>query len=555
MQITLLNHSDPNMEAEAIFHSILARRGFANSSSQAEFLSPKEPTLASLMKDSGITKEVLESVRRVIDSHLDASHDLCVFGDYDADGITATSVLWQAMIQYARTRLSKSRILPFLPDRRRHGYGLSTKAVDEISSGQAFQTTTFPNFSPSLIITVDNGIVAHEAAGLMAEKGIDLIITDHHEPLPTLPIAKAVVHSTVTSGAGIAWILSLYLLGKNQFSKDLIDLATIGIVADMMPLHGTNRGIVVHGLKQLADTTRPGLLALYAAAKIEPKKIQAYTIGFSLAPRINAAGRLYDPYDALRLLCATKSESAEVLAKKIDSHNRDRQDLTEVVLGSVAKESFTHKVVVVIGDYHEGIIGLVAGKLTELTHKPSIVISNHGDSLKGSARSVPGVNITELLRALPVTFLSLGGHSQAAGFGLDASDKDLFLSELYGLADTTILDSLLEPVIKVDLDLSPLQVTLPLARLLSSLEPFGIGNPKPKFLFRDIDVVEDRRLGSDGRHRKLIIESGSGTLEVLLFNTKEIYPLVHLRSLVATIDINVWNSRETVQLIGSYVEL
>lgn len=553
MQINITHHAEPGDSATNIFESILASRGFGTSKERELFLNPEEPTLKSLLKDTGININTLKNIQKNLDLHLMAGNDICVFGDYDADGITATAILWQALVYYGSGK--KSRILPFLPDRHRHGYGLSVKAVDEILSGNGFKTTRFPDFSPKLIITVDNGIVAHPAAIALRDRGIDLIITDHHEPTEILPVSNEILHTTVTSGAGVAWILALYLLKENEFSKDLIDLATIGIVADMMPLHGTNRGIIVRGLKNLITTKRPGLVALYEEAKIDPKSISTYTISFGLAPRINAAGRLYDPYDALRLLCATSAGSAMPLAIKINAHNEDRRELTEVALNTLSKENFIHKIVVVVGDYHEGIIGLIAGKLTELTHKPSIVISNHSDTLKASARSIPSINITELLRSLSTPFLSLGGHSQAAGFGLDSSQLDIFLNELYEVADSTILDQLLEPVIKVDFKINPTHITLTLAKLLETLEPFGIGNPKPKFLLEDLVIIEDRKLGSTGKHRKLMIKSGSRALEVMLFNTAEIYPLQKIAKLVASININVWNNKETVQLISNYVEI
>lgn len=552
MQINLINPSNPSLSSSEIFELILSSRGYESEKDKVSFLQPERPTLKNILKETNIKLSTLKNIKTTIDRHIKLGNDICVFGDYDADGITSTAILWQALVYYAKGK--NIRILPFIPDRHRHGYGLSTKAVDDIVSGNVWKTTRFPDFKPSLIITVDNGIVANKAAEILASLGIELIITDHHQPSKELPLAKEILHTTVTSGAGVAWILSLYLLKENDFSISLIDLATMGIVADMMPLNGINRSVVVHGLPVLSKTKRPGLLALYKLAKIDKETISAYTIGFSLAPRINAAGRLYDPYDALRLLCATLPKTAEPLASKINSHNQDRQELTDAAVTSLSNEKFKHKIIVVVGDYHEGIIGLIAGKLTEQTHKPAIVISNQGETLKASARSVTGLNITELLRSLSVEYLSLGGHSGAAGFGLSAVNLDLFLTEIYETADSIIPDQLLEPIIKVDFELTPAQVNLTLAKLLSSLEPFGIGNPKPKFLLRNIEVLEDKKLGSNGKHRKLIIESGSKSLEILLFNTTEEYPLKSIKELVATIDINTWNNHEKVQLIGSYVE-
>lgn len=552
MQLITKSQISETATAEEIFNKLLADRGYATQAEKESFLHPDRPTLKSLLKESGLKNPTLTKFKTILDQHLAAGHDICVFGDYDADGITATAVMWQALIYYAKG--GKSRILPFLPDRLRHGYGLSAKAVDEIVGGYGFKSTHYPDFAPKLVITVDNGIVAHPAVSLLKEKGIDVIVTDHHTIADTLPIADLIVHTTMTSGAGIAWIVALSFLNENDFSYNLIDLATIGIVADMMPLSGMNRGIAVHGLSALTATKRAGLIALYQSAAIAGHAVTTYDISYVIAPRVNAAGRLYDPYDALRLLCATSPITATPLAKQIDSHNHDRQELTDRAIEQAGKESFSHKIIVVMGDYHEGIIGLVAGKLTERFHKPSIVMSVRKDLIKASARSLTGVNITELLRSLSIPFLSIGGHSGAAGFSLSPDTLNNFLEELYTVADTTIPDELLEPKLVADLTLVPSQVSLTLAKLLSSAEPFGIGNPKPKFLFRDLTVLEDKELGRDGKHHKLMIESGGKTLEVLMFNTKHKHPIKNLADLVATIDINVWHERETVQLIASYVE-
>ncbi len=552
MQITTRTQVAPNTTSDEIFRAILESRGYDTEEKQANFLRPARPSLADLLAGTGIQKSNLAELKSLLDGHITAGHDICVFGDYDADGITATAILWQALIYY--TGGKNIRVLPFLPDRLRHGYGLSVKAVEEIKSAAAFTTTKYPDFSPHLIITVDNGIVAHPAVELLSQEQIDVVITDHHEPAETLPRANGIIHTTATSGAGIAWIVALYLLDENDFAQNLIDLATLGIVADMIPLTGFNRAIVVTGLSELAATTRPGLRALYQGARIGEISITTYDINYVIAPRINAAGRLYDPYDALRLLCATSTASATPLASKIDAHNQERQLITEQALVKAGKESFSHKIVVVVGEYHEGIIGLVAGKLTEQFHKPSIVISQKKDMVKASARSVPGINITELLRSLTTPYLSLGGHAAAAGFSLAADNLNPFLEELYNIADQVILDELLEKKQYADLELTPSQVTLALAELLTTMEPFGMGNPKPKFLFRDLTVLEDRELGKDGKHHKLFIESGSKTIELLMFNTKEKHPMKKISALIATIDINLWQDRKSVQLIGSYVE-
>lgn len=552
MQITLKQTIDPGLGAEDIFQALLKSRGYPTSAQQKDFLHPDQPKLNSLLTEAQLKSSTLKSIKLLLDQHLKAGHDICVFGDYDADGITATAILWQALIKYATGR--SSRILPFIPDRQRHGYGLSETAVTEILSGEAFKSTKFAGFLPSLIITVDNGIVANTAIHQLRKSGVDVIITDHHQP-DQLPDANFIFHSIATSGAGLAWILALYLLKEDDFSFRLIELASIGIVADLMPLVGLNRQIVVHGLKMLSHTSRPGLLALYRAASLDPAAISAYTIGFQLAPRLNAAGRLHDPYDALRLLCATSPQTAKPLAEKINAHNLERQTLTDRAIKTAETEAGTHKIIIVSGDYHEGVIGLVAGKLVEATGKPAVVMSVKPNVVKGSVRSVPGLNITQLLRSLSVPFLSLGGHSQAGGFSLNPENLADFTAELYLQADAVIPEELLEKRLSAELELQLTQVSLSLTKLIGSLEPFGLGNPKPKFVFHSLAVLEDRPLGKDGRHHKLTIEQNGKTAELLLFNTKHPHPLKHISSLIASLDLNVWQGRGRVQLIGSYVEI
>lgn len=552
-EIKVKTKVEAGANAEEIFETILHSRGYKTNSQQQEFLKPPKPTLELLLKETGIKKSALLKAQKILDTHLKASHDICVFGDYDADGVSATAVMWQGLSAYAKQQKSSSRILPFLPDRHKHGYGLGVKAVSEVISGKAFGITKHTQFIPKLVITVDTGIVAHEGISSFKQAGIEVIITDHHQPDSTLPTADALIHSILTSGAGVSWIFILYLLGDSAMS--LLDLTVIGVVGDMMPLSGLNRSICVAGLHALTSTKRPGLIAMKQAMGIMDKDITTYDISFGLAPRINAAGRIYNPLDALRLLCTSDSTLAKDLATKIESHNHDRQEYTDKALKLAVSKQIEHKVIVIVGDYHEGVIGLVAGKLAELFHRPAVVMSHNGKVIKGSARSVPGINITDLLRSLKTPFLGLGGHEQAAGFSLSHSDLTSMQQELESLADKSISDELLVKHYSADLALDLPSLSLKLAKLLGKLEPFGIGNPKPKFLFSDIKVVNDRKLGQTGKHRKLLLESEGKSVELLMFNTQLSYPLDRITQLIATLEINNWNGRESVQLIASHVEI
>lgn len=550
---TTMTHKSSSQD---IFQAILTSRGYKTSREQDLFLHPPDPTLPYLLKESGIKKSVLSSAKKIIDNHLKTGHDICVFGDYDADGVTATAIMWQAVVAYAKQRRSISRILPFIPDRHKHGYGLSDQALKDILSGDAFASAQFTNYAPKLILTVDTGIVAHSAIQAFSDSGIDVIVTDHHLPEGGLPKAKCVIHSLATSGAGVAWIFAMYLLGNPALK--LLDLATIGVVGDMMPLSGLNRAITVPGLKSLSTTKRAGLVSLKSKMGITAKNLTTYDISFGIAPRINAAGRIYNPLDALRLLCTSDAKQAQALAEKIESHNKDRQEYTNRALILASKSVTNHKIIVIKGDYHEGVIGLVAGKLTQRYNLPALVMSDNGNVIKGSARSIRGVNITKLLRSLSTPFLGLGGHDQAAGFSITKSKVPQMIKEIVALADKTIHDRLLVKHHHVDIGLPLSLLTMTLAKLLSTLEPFGMANPKPNFLLQNLVVLEDRKLGVDGKHRKLLIEQQGATAYLMLFNADSIVPpstrLQSIKALICTLDINVWQNKESLNLIGSYVE-
>lgn len=553
MEVKFKNKVEVSTTAQEIFQIILESRGYTTASDQDSFLHPEEPTLDYLIKESALKKSILKKAQSLLDRHLKENHDICVFGDYDADGVTSTAIMWQAVNAYTKMVGSKSRVLPFIPDRHKHGYGLSDKAVSDVLTGVAFASTQFNRFSPKLIITVDTGIVAHVGIKAFRDQDIDVIVTDHHQPETTLPPATCIVHSLSTSGAGVAWIFATYLLGDPAIK--LIDLATIGVVGDMMPLVGINRVITSRGLKSLSSTKRPGLVAMKAAMGVDSKDITTYDISFGIAPRINAAGRIYNPLDALRLLCTNDKELSVELATKIEAHNKDRQEYTDRALILASNQSVKHKIIIIIGDYHEGVIGLVAGKLTEMFHHPAIVMSDNGEVVKGSARSVRGINITSLLRELKTPFLGLGGHDQAAGFSLAKDMVPKMTKELEILGDKMIPDNLLIKYHSADLLVELSSTTMTLAKLLHTLEPYGMSNQKPKFLLQNLTVLEDRKLGADDKHRKLSVEQNGTTRELMLFNSKEKYPIQFIKAVICTIDINVWREKESLQLIGSYVEI
>lgn len=545
---TLINPPTP----ENIIESILVSRGLITKKTQEDFLDPAKLNLDYLYRNSGITKASLKDGKTLLDQHLDANHDICIFGDYDADGVTATAVMYLGLSKYLKSKGSKSRLLPFIPDRHKHGYGLSTKAVEEVLSGDGFKLSVHSDFRPKLILTVDTGIVAHAGIESFRAAGIDVIITDHHLPEKKLPNANHIIHTTITSGAGVSWVFISHLLGDTSFC---LDLSTIGVIADMMPLVGFNRSLVKEGLASLTRTNNPGITALTRRMGIPSRPINTYDVSFGIAPRLNAAGRIYSPLDALRLLCTNDPTTATTLAEQIESHNTDRQEYTESALAHALTQKLDKKILTLVGPYHEGVIGLVASKLVEHAYRPALVMSDNGDVIKGSARSIPGFNITDFLRSLHTPFLGLGGHDQAAGFSVAKANLDELISEINNIGDAVVNDALLVRHEYADLELPLSAATLSLAKSLSKLEPYGMSNTKPRFLFKNINVLEDRALGDAGKHHKLTLEQGGVTVPLLLFNTKHSHPLTKITQCIASVDVNVWNNKESVQLVGSYVEV
>jgi len=544
MEISV-QHQLLGLSAQAIFTTIVQARDLS--------LSPPSPSLPELIKDFALSRSSLTQAKALVMQHLEAGHDLLVFGDYDADGITASAVMWLTLTYLAKG--TKARVLPFIPDRARHSYGLTDASLRDLLDKTAFQATAYPDFAPALIITVDTGITAHRQVAKLREAGIDVIITDHHQKDRTLPTANVILHSLASSGSGLAWVVALALTDSSPIIYSFLDLAVIGIVTDQLPLVGLNRQLVIYGLQALSRSPRPGIRALAQVAGIENQSFSAYDLNFRLGPRLNAAGRLADATAALRLLCTADSRLATRLAGELDTHNRERQALTdEGVARALSSKPHHHLIITSSSAYHEGVIGLIAGKLVEAHSRPAVVICKGKEVSKGSARSLPGVDIIALLRRFSPHFTSLGGHTLAAGFSIKTVNIKTLQTKLESYADTHIKDSLLVPTYNVDGELTLSQTSLSLAHLLSRLAPFGLGNPAPCFVSRDLTVLEDRRLGEDGKHARLTIEADGITRQAIWFNLpadrQAVLPdLTSIKALVYSLDVNHYRGRDYLQLV------
>ncbi|MCH7951290.1 single-stranded-DNA-specific exonuclease RecJ [Patescibacteria group bacterium] len=549
---------------EEIGKNLLANRGVTHKKQVEEFLDPPEPETLS-PKMVGIQKAHLTKAITRIKKAIQRKESVVVYGDYDADGICSTAILWETLHALG------AQALPFIPHREDHGYGLSVKGIKEILNKPKRYTL---NAKPSLIITVDNGIVAHDAAAYANEQGIDVIICDHHEKSTKLPEVHAIVHTTRLAGSGVTWMFAKEILNKlkpktptlnvypersRRAIRSSLDLVTIGTIADQVALVGPNRSIVKYGLNDLRRTKRVGIIKLMKEAAIDPHEMRTYHINFVIAPRLNAMGRLEHAIDALRLVCTKNAIRARKLANTLSVVNRQRQQRTKEML-AVAKEMYlsqesereAEKIIIIDHeDFHEGIIGLIAGKLAEEFYRPAIVFARGKKLSKASARSISGFNIIKALRQTEHLLVDAGGHPMAAGFTIETAKIETFKSRLYEIAERTLSPDMLEPKLTIDCEIELRDITWELYRQLERLEPFGIGNPQPRFALENCEVVDARAVGDEGKHLKLTIKQSKSMANGIAFNqgflVSQLNPGTPI-SLAFTLDKNIWNNREELQL-------
>jgi len=511
-----------------IIETLLKNREIKNTE---EFFEPKSPYKISL-KTLGVKSTNIKKAVDRIKKAKKNNEQVIIYGDYDADGITATAIMWEAMHSFGLD------VLPHIPDRFEEGYGINATSVENLKSEIS---------NLKLIVTVDNGIVATDGIKKAKELGIDTIVIDHHQKGKLLPSAYSLIHSDKVCGSALAWF----------FAKELgidkgLELAAIGTVADQMPLTGVNRPIVKYGLAELKNTKRPGLMALFKDAKVE--EVGTYEVNYIIAPRINAMGRLAKGIDSLRLLCTKKAEKALELSNLLTKTNVDRQKVVNVVvlhtLEQIKNKDIPAIIVMSHETYHEGVIGLAAGKLVEEFYRPAIVFSKGKIKSKASARSIPGFNIIEAIRATGM-ILEGGGHPMAAGFSLETAKIEKFTKEINKIAAKILTKELLERKLKIDLEINFDDVTQTLYRKLEKFNPTGMGNPTPTFATRDVDVVSARTVGDGDKHLKLKLAESEQTFDAIYFGGGEIFKKIKSDSKIDvayTIDENVWNGNVSLQL-------
>jgi single-stranded-DNA-specific exonuclease len=517
-----------------IIDTLLKNRGIKTLKDKKEFFNPTRPEKLSL-KELGISRvEVKKAIKRIRGA-IKNKEKVIVYGDYDADGICATAILWECLYSLGLNAL------PYIPERFSEGYGLNIESIRKLKE---------KDHDLGLILTVDHGIVADEKVDVAKELGIDVIITDHHEKGKTTPKAYSIIHTTKISGSGVAWILSRELGSING-----LELAALGTISDQLTLIGPNRSIAKYGLEALRKTSRPGLLSLFEEAQIEKEKIGTYEVGYIIAPRINAMGRLTHAIDSLRLLCTRDRKRARELADLVGRTNLERQKIVETVVAH-AKEKLGEKVeesIIVLSheSYHEGVIGLAAAKLVERFYRPAIVLSKKKDISKASARSITGFNIIEAIRKLEGLYLEGGGHPMAAGFSIETSKIEEFTRRINKISRPLLTEEILSRKLKIDLEIDFDQIDQDLYQKIKEFEPTGLGNYQPSFMTKNVDVLEARTVGREGTHLKIKLRKGSMVLDAIAFGfgnlRTKILPDTKV-DIIYSVEENIWNNHTNLQL-------
>lgn len=500
----------------SLFDHILAARGLAGVS--ADFLHPNYDK----RHDPYLLPDMKKAVARLVKAHKQQDH-ITIYGDYDIDGLTATTLLIDAFKSFGFKYVDS-----FIPNRFIDGYGLTIDAVEQIKA-----TGT------QLIVTVDCGSVSHKEIERANELGIDVVVTDHHLVGETLPPAIAVVNPKRSdhkypfidlAGVGVAFKLVQALQAKLDglpvgSEKWLLDLVALGTVCDVVTLVDENRTNVYWGLQVLAKTRRPGLKALMAVARVEPSALNSRSLGFSLGPRMNASGRLETARHSLDLLLAINNDIALQKAEQLDTLNTARRTDQDKIFKEaiIQAEKFKDDPVLVVSgkDWNHGIVGIVAAKLLEKYKKPTYVLQEMGDATKGSARSYGGFSAVAAIRTSGDIVTKGGGHTLAAGITLPTTNIEAFrrhVNDFYRSLNLTDQLALLLPSADVTInDLA--EVTKDLVVQLAQLEPFGSGNPEPILKINNVLVTDQRRMGADNQHVKLELKDKHGKrIQVIAFS-------------------------------------
>jgi len=481
-----------------VLAAVLVRRGLADPAGARAFLEAGLPEHDPfLLGDMG---EACEAIRAAVA----AGTKICVHGDYDADGICATALAVLVLRELG------AEVTYHLPSRFDEGYGVAGQTLSRLA-----------NEGVGLVVTVDCGITAVDEVEGAKEQGLEVVVTDHHRPgdeLPACPVVgpyRGGYPFSDLCGTGVVWKLGQALLGPgSEALARHLDLVAVATVADVVPLLDENRGLAVAGLRQLARTQKPGLQELMRVARVDPAAVDAGAIGFRLAPRLNAAGRLGRPEAALELLLSEAREPAAQLAAQLEELNRDRQAVEERILREAVEEieswpeaqRLRRAFVVAGADWHEGVIGIVASRLVERYSRPVVLIAGTDGDWKGSGRSVAGFDLHDGLRRCAGHLERWGGHAAAAGLSIKPANVPAFAEQFAAIGDATLEEDDLRPPAPVDAFVHGRDLTLELCGELARLAPFGLGNPNVTLLLPGCELAELTAVG-EGKHLKFRVRA------------------------------------------------
>ncbi|ALS38090.1 single-stranded-DNA-specific exonuclease [Enterococcus rotai] len=521
---------------------ILWHRGIQSQEVLETFL---RPTVENLY-DPFLMHDMEKTITRIQDAVAQGERIL-VYGDYDADGITSTTVMKEAI------ELIGGEVEYFLPNRFIHGYGPNlTVFKEQIENGV------------QLIITVDNGVAGHEAINYATEQGVDVIVTDHHELPPELPNAFSIIHPKHPqgqypfgdlAGVGVAFKVATALLG--ELPAEFLDLVAIGTIADLVSLTDENRVLVKMGLEMIQNGERIGLDILIHLAELKKEAISEENIGFTIAPRLNALGRLGDASSGVELMTTFDEEEAERIATYINNQNDERKE----IVATITKEAFeliepTDLIhIVAKKGWHEGVLGIVAGRIMQDTGKPTIVLTiDESDEIaKGSGRSVSALNLFDALSEIREDFTHFGGHHMAAGMTLPIQNINKVKEHLIRYLERNQIDLSQGQELLIDESLKVDEVTIPFVQQLKILAPFGTDNPVPNFLFEDVSIEQSRQIGADKSHLKFQLSQGGAKLDAIAFqmgNQADEFGQ-GTTNVAGQLSINEWNGNKKPQLMVS----
>lgn len=539
-----------DLRLHPIVDAVLAARGLDTPEEIGRFLAPS----LSAMHDPFLLRGMDAAVSRLLEARRDGE-SVCVYGDYDVDGITGTALL----VSFLRTTGIDCRY--FIPNRFEDGYGLNREAIERIIA-----------LGADLIVSVDCGITAVDEALFCRERGIDLIIVDHHAPAETIPAACAVINPLqpgcgypfkALAGVGVAFNLLVALRaalrdegafepGTEPDLREWLDLVALGTIADVVPLTGQNRIYAFHGLRALSNPARAGIQALKRVAGVTGE-VSCGQVGFRLAPRLNAAGRMESAVPGVDLLLSASLDESLGIAAGLDSANAERQAVEQRILEEAVNQveaSPDHpgrrSIVLASDSWHQGVVGIVASRLAERYHRPTILIAIAGDgSARGSGRGIPGFHLLDALKPCSPHLERFGGHRHAAGVGLRAGEVAAFAAAFEAEAAERLSDDDLVPRLAIDVEARPEEVTRELAQELKRLEPFGAGNPEPLLLMRGMRVVERRVVGEGHLRLRLAREGCAFNAIAFRMAARETGEALDVAFFP---EMNEWNGRSSLQL-------